>query len=145
MISLASKFLVGPFKNPPDPTEPFKEKLKPDDIRKLILNLKSKNYQKTFVEVSKNLMEYSVCQLQNFGAKIFYGFSTEPIPIWSFSENAILKSRDVKERTISLPDVSFFKSQKLEDENQKIMRKLKSTRISPKREGFSPAKTITQM
>lgn len=136
--------MVGPFKNLPDPTEPFKAKLKPADIQKLILNLKSKN-NPNFVEFSKNLLEYTVCHLQKFGEDIFNGFSIEPLPIWSFSENAILKTKDIKRSTHSLPNLKFFESIKLKDEQRKIRKILTSTRISPKTKVFSPAKTVEQV
>lgn len=129
ITSLGSKCLVGPFKNPPDATEPFKAKLKPADIRKLILKLKSKNYP-YFIEFSKNLFEYSVCQEQDFGAQIFYGFSIEPIPIWSSGEKAILKTKDLEGAGgVPLTNLSFFETKERLEEIDKI---LTSTRINPK-------------
>lgn len=147
IYSLGSKILVGPFKNPPDAIEPFKADLKPDDIRKLILNSKSIDCP-YFVEFSKNLCKYSVYQeIPNFGAQIYYACSLEPIPYWSHSEKAILRSRDVKGPTVSLPNFSLFESKPLEedflDNKFKVGPFLESTRITPESIPKTSSKQIT--
>lgn len=134
LVSLEGQCLVGPFKNVPDPIEPFKVNLQPADIRKLVQNSKSKNYP-YFVEFTKKLCEYSVYQVHNFGAQIYYAYSPEPIPLWENSENAILKTPDVKDPRVSLPDISTFGFSESEEEvlesKERIDKILTSTRITP--------------